>query len=174
MASPIEPIRIVEALLFVSDEPLTAGRLAEIVGDVDARQVRGLIDRINAEYEAGGRPFRIEEIAGGFQMLSLPDYKRWLVQLVRGKDSSRLSQPALETLAVVAYKQPVLRADIENIRGVQAGEMLRGLMERGLVRIAGRSDALGRPLLYGTTRKFLDVFGLRSLKDLPNLDEISR
>ena len=170
----IDARRIVEALLFVSDEPLTARRLAEIVGDIDARRVRRLVEEINADYDAAGRPFRIEEIAGGFQMLSRPEYKKWLVQLVRGRSSKRLSQAALETLAVVAYKQPVLRADIENIRGVQCGEMLRSLLEQGLVRIVGRSDALGRPLLYGTTRKFLDIFGLRSLKDLPSLDELSR
>jgi len=170
---PIDAKRIVEALLFVSDEPLTPRRLAEIVGDTDARKVRALIDEINAHYDEAGRPFRIKEIAGGFQMLSRPEFKRWLIQLVRGKDAKRLSQAALETLAVVAYKQPVLRADIENIRGVQCGEMLRNLLERGLVRIAGRSDALGRPLLYGTTRKFLDIFGLRSLKDLPSLGDIS-
>jgi len=173
-AEPIDARRIVEALLFVSDEPLPAARLAEIVGDTDARKVRALIDQINAEYDGAGRPFRIEEIAGGFQMLSRPEFKRWLMQLVEGKDARRLSQAALETLAVVAYKQPVLRADIESVRGVQAGEMLRGLLERGLIRIAGRSERLGRPLLYGTTKKFLDIFGLRSLKDLPSLEEISR
>jgi len=172
--SVIDQKRIVEVLLFVSDEPLTASRLAEIAGDMDARRARALIDEINADYDQAGRPFRIEEIAGGFQMLSRPDYKKWLLQLIRTRDSARLSHAALETLAVVAYKQPVLRVDVENIRGVQCGEMLRSLLERGLVRIAGRSDALGRPILYGTTRKFLDVFGLRSLKDLPTLDEISR
>jgi len=170
---PIDATRIVEALLFVSDEPLTPRRLAEIVGDTDARKIRALIDAINTDYDEAGRPFRIEEIAGGFQMLSRPEFKQWLIQLVRGKDAKRLSQAALETLAVVAYKQPVLRVDIENIRGVQCGEMLRNLLERGLVRIAGRSDALGRPLLYGTSKKFLDIFGLRSLKDLPSLSDLS-
>jgi segregation and condensation protein B len=174
MTVSIDAKSIVEALIFVSDEPLSPSRLAEIVGDSDARKVRALIDEINAEYEQENRPFRIEELAGGFQVLSRPEYKKWLLQLVRSKDSARLSQATLETLAIVAYKQPVTRAEIETIRGVQAGELLRSLLERGLVRIAGRSEALGRPLLYGTTKKFLDVFGLRSLKDLPSLDEVNK
>ena len=174
MGMPIDAKAIVEALIFVSDEPLTPSRLGEIVGDLDARKVRGLVDQINAEYDQSGRPFRVEELAGGFQVLSRPEFKKWLLQLVRSKGQARLSQATIETLAIVAYKQPVTRADIENIRGVQAGELLRSLLERGLIRIAGRSEALGRPLLYGTTKKFLDIFGLRSLKDLPSLDEVNK
>src|SRR5262249_4861760 len=116
--------------------------------------------------------FQVEELAGGFQLLTRPEYHAWLVRLRRTGHDVRLTPAARETLAIVAYRQPIMRADIEAIPGVQCGEILRQLMEKGLIRIAGRPDSLGRPVLYGPTRKFLQIFGLRSLKDLPLVEQL--
>jgi segregation and condensation protein B len=163
---------VVEAILFASDVPLPAGKIAQIVGAGDAREVKKHIAALNEKYEAGGAAFRIEEIAAGFQMLTLPEYNTWLGKLLKTRSDSKLSQAALETLAVVAYKQPVLRADIEAIRGVAAGEMLNRLRELGLIKIVGRAEEIGRPMLYGTTKKFLEVFGLADLDELPQVEEL--
>ncbi len=164
---------VVEAVLFASDESLTEARLADIVG-VPARQIRQLITNLNEKYQANKNVFRIEKIAGGYQMLTLSPYNCWLEKLVRVRDDSKLSAAALETLAIIAYKQPVIRADIEAIRGVAAGEMIRSLIYKGLVKIVGRAEVLGRPMLYGTTKKFLQTFGLDSLKDLPKVEELKK
>lgn len=163
----------VEAVLFASDEPLTAERLAGII-ETGAKQVREHIEKLNDKYKAGNHAFKIEQIAGGYQMRTLPSYNHWLQKLVRARDESKLSPAALETLAIIAYKQPVIRADIESIRGVAAGEMIRSLMAKGLVKITGRAEVLGRPMMYGTTKKFLEVFGLNSLKDLPKIEELKK
>lgn len=162
---------VVEALLFSSDSPATAVKLAGWLAAGDAGDVKRHIAALNLRYEEQGAAFRIEQIAGGFQMLTLPDYNPWISKLHKSRADSRLSKAALETLAIVAYKQPVLRADIESVRGVAVGDMLVRLREMNLVKIAGRAEEIGRPMLYGTTKKFLDVFGLHSLKDLPDLDE---
>jgi segregation and condensation protein B len=164
---------VVEAVLFASDESLTEARLADIVG-VPARQIRQLITNLNEKYQANKNVFRIEKIAGGYQMLTLSPYNGWLEKLVRVRDDSKLSAAALETLAIIAYKQPVIRADIEAIRGVAAGEIIRSLIYKGLVKIVGRAEVLGRPMLYGTTKKFLQTFGLDSLKDLPKVEELKK
>jgi segregation and condensation protein B len=164
---------VVEAVLFASDEPLTPARLSEIVG-TNVRQLREHIDDLNERYKANNNAFRIEQIAGGYQMLTLSEYNHWLKKLVRARDDGKLSQPALETLAIIAYKQPIIRADIEAIRGVAAGEMIRNLMYKGLVKITGRAEIVGRPMLYGTTKKFLEVFGLNTLKDLPKAEELKK
>jgi len=163
----------VEAVLFASDESLTPARLSEIVG-TNVRQLRKHIDDLNEKYKANNNAFRIEQIAGGYQMLTLSEYNHWLKKLVRARDDSKLSQPALETLAIIAYKQPIIRADIEAIRGVAAGEMIRNLMYKGLVKITGRAEIVGRPMLYGTTKKFLEVFGLNTIKDLPKAEELKK
>ena len=163
---------VVEAILFASDEPLEASKIAKVAGAGDARQARKLIEELNAEYARRGAAYRIEQIAGGYLMLTLPEYNNWLKQLLRTRQESKLSQAALETLAIVAYKQPVMRVTVEALRGVAAGEMTRNLMEKGLVKIVGRAEELGRPLLYGTTRKFLEIFGLNSLQDLPKVAEL--
>jgi len=163
----------VEAVLFASDEPLTAARLADIVG-TSARQIRQHIKNLNDKYRANNNAFRIEQIAGGYQMLTLSPYNHWLKKLLRVRSDSKLSPAALETLAIIAYKQPVMRADIEAIRGVAAGEIIRNLMYKGLVKIVGRAEVLGRPMLYGTTKKFLETFGLNSLKDLPKIEELKK
>jgi segregation and condensation protein B len=166
---------VIEAILFASDEPLSAERLvgiAEINGGV--KQVKKCIETLNEQYHQNGRAFRIEEIAGGYQMMTLPDYNIWLKKLLRERGDSKLTPASLETLAVIAYKQPVIRADIEAIRGVACGELIRALMYKGLVKIVGKAEILGRPLLYGTTRKFLEVFGLNDLKDLPKAEELKQ
>ncbi len=164
---------VVEAVLFASDESLSAARLSEIAG-TNVRQLRKHIDELNEKYKQNNNAFRIEQIAGGFQMLTLSAYSHWLKKLIRTREEGSLSQAALETLAIIAYKQPIIRADVEAIRGVAAGEMIRNLMYKGLVKIVGRAEVLGRPMLYGTTKKFLEIFGLNSLKDLPKAEELKK
>ncbi len=167
------PIRqVVEAVLFATDSPLPAAKIAQILETGTGRQVRKFIQQLNEEYAAQGRAFRIEEVAGGYQMLTLSAMQPWLVKLLRARQESRLSATQMETLAVVAYKQPVLRANVEVIRGVACGDMINRLREMGLVKIVGRAEDVGRPLLYGTTKKFLRVFGLGSLDDLPRVEEL--
>ncbi|MDH3717202.1 MAG: SMC-Scp complex subunit ScpB [Planctomycetota bacterium] len=156
-----------EAVLFLANEPLTSRKLAQLASLEDGTQARTLIGQLNKTYDASARAFRVEEVAGGYQLRTRPEFSRWIRRMVGAPPEIRMSGPSLETLAVVAYRQPVLRTEIEAIRGVQCGEILRQLMERGMVRIAGRADELGRPFLYGTTRNFLQVFGLRSLDELP-------
>ncbi len=165
---------VVEAILFAADEPMTASRLVSVLEAGSIKQVRRSVKQLNKKYARANCAFRIEEIAGGYQMMTLPAYNPWLRKLLRVRTDNKLTQAALETLAIVAYKQPLIRADIEAIRGVASGEVLRNLMYKGLVKIVGRAEVLGRPMLYGTTRRFLDVFGLKSLKDLPNVEELKK
>ena len=165
---------IVEAVLFAADTPLAAGKLAQVVGVGDARDMKKHIAALNTLYQRNGQSFRIEEVAGGFQMLTLPEYNTWLTKLVRARNDSKLSPAAMETLAIVAYKQPALRADVEAIRGVQCGETLSRLREMNLIKIVGRAEDLGRPMLYGTTKRFLEVFGLARLEDLPQVEQLKR
>jgi len=162
---------VVEAVLFASDESLTDARLANIV-EASAKQIRQHIKNLNEKYHANNNAFRIEQIAGGYQMLTLSPYNHWLKKLLRVRGDNKLSPAAMETLAIIAYKQPVMRADIEAIRGVAVGEVIRSLSYKGLVKIVGRAEVLGRPMLYGTTKKFLEVFGLNTLKDLPKAQEL--
>ena len=171
----IEPTveSVVEAILFASDESLTAERLAMIV-ETPVKQIRQHIQALNEKYQANNSAFRIEQIAGGYQMLTLGPYNHWLKKLLRVRGDSKLSPASMETLAIIAYKQPVIRADVEAVRGVAIGELVRSLMDKGLVKIVGRAEVLGRPMLYGTTKKFLEVFGLNSLKDLPKIEELKK
>jgi len=164
----------VEAALFAADEPLTLRRLAEVAGLADAAEARRFVQKLHDFYEKGHSSFNVEELAGGFQLFSRPEFHPWLARLRHTQNDLRLSPAARETLAIIAYRQPIMRADIEAIRGVQCGEILRLLMEKGLVRIAGRHDSLGRPVLYGTTKKFLQAFGLRSLSDLPEAEQLKQ
>jgi len=164
---------VIEAILFATDEPLTDNRLAGIV-ETTGKQVRQCIKTLNEKYEKNHNAFRIEQIAGGHQMLTLSTYNSWLRKMLRARSDSKLSPAAMETLAIIAYKQPVIRVDIEAIRGVAVGEVIRSLMYKGLVKIVGRAEILGRPMLYGTTKKFLEVFGLNSLKDLPKAEELKK
>ena len=156
-----------EAVLFLAREPLNTRKLAQLAHLADGTEARTLIRRLNHWYDETGSAFLAEEVAGGFQLMSRPQFAGWLRRLYGGPGELRLSTPALETLAVVAYRQPVMRAEIEAIRGVDCGEILRQLMDRSLVRTAGRAEELGRPYLYATTKRFLQVFGLKHLDDLP-------
>ncbi len=162
---------VVEALLFSTDSALPAGKIAQLLGVGDGNDVKRYIDVLNERYEQCGASFRIQPIAKGYRMHTLPAYDAWVGKLVKSRAESRLSTAALETLAIVAYKQPVMRADVEAIRGVAVGDMLVRLRDMKLVKIAGRAEEIGRPLLYGTTKRFLEVFGLKSLADLPKIDE---
>ncbi len=166
--------RVIEALLFSTDKPVTAGRLAEISGAGDGREARRIIRELQQEYDAEGRAFGVEEIAGGFQLLTRPEFAPWILQLANRRQQETLSKAALETLAIVAYRQPITRAETEDIRGVQSGHILRSLVDRRLLKVTGKSEELGRPLLYGTTRYFLEAFGLRSLSDLPQTSRAVR
>lgn len=162
----------VEAILFATDSPLSAAKIA-LVGELPGRgQVKQAVAQLNERYDRMGCAFCIEPIAGGYQMLTKPEYHDVIARLFKNKSDSRLSQAAMETLAIVAYRQPILRADIEAVRGVASGEMLRGLMDKNLVKIIGRAEVLGRPMLYGTTRQFLEVFGLNGIDDLPNVESL--
>jgi segregation and condensation protein B len=163
-----------EAVLVVADEPLNTRRLAQAAGLADAAEARRLLRQLEELYEREGSAFSVEELAGGFQLLTRTEFYPWLVRLRRATSELKLTPAARETLAIIAYRQPIMRADVEAIRGVQCSDVLKQLMEKNLIRIAGRDDSLGRPVLYGTTRKFLQLFGFRSLRDLPRADEFKR
>ncbi|MDB5291016.1 MAG: scpB [Phycisphaerales bacterium] len=169
---PVASLGILEALLLSTHHPLTAGRLAELLDLSSTKPVRRAIKELNTQYESAGRTFRIEQVAGGFQILTLPEFGEHLKKLHQKEADARLTKAALETLAIIAYKQPILRADVEAIRGVACGETIRSLMEKRLVKIAGRAEEPGRPILYGTTKRFLELFGLNTLRDLPQPDAL--
>ncbi|MFQ5492484.1 MAG: SMC-Scp complex subunit ScpB, partial [Phycisphaerae bacterium] len=170
----ITPEAIIEAVLFSTDDPLPAAKIAQILGFGNARVVKKHISVLNERYEQAGTAFRIEEVAGGFQMLSQPTFHRWISKLQSVRRENKLTRAGLETLAIVAYKQPVMRVDIEAVRGVAVGDILNRLRENGLVKIVGRAEVIGRPMLYGTTKKFLQVFGLGSLDDLPEVEALPK
>jgi segregation and condensation protein B len=161
-----------EAALLAADEPLAPRRLAALAGLADAAEARRLVAGLRDLYEKGGSAFQVEEVAGGYQLLTRAEFHPWLAR-VRRSAGVELSPAARETLTIIAYRQPVTRADVEAIRGVGSGEVLRQLMEKKLVRVAGRDDSLGRPTLYATTRTFLQLFGLRSLKELPPAEGVA-
>jgi len=165
-----EAKRIVEALLFVSDKPVSIDTLKEVLKEIDPTDIRAIIEELNGEYASSGRSFSVKEIAGGFQMLTDPVFSKWIAALYK-RPPDRLTGPSLETLAIIAYKQPLTRTDIEVIRGVNVDGVLRTLEERNLIKTRGRLEAPGRPILYGTTNEFLQHFGLKSLEELPKLKE---
>ncbi len=172
---------IIEALIFASDEPLTTRQIIDILGSPDnsgprlrvkEEEVLTIIRELNAEYVQLHRPFRIIQLAGGFQFATMPEFAEWLGRMVREKARRKLSQATLETMSVIAYKQPVTKPEIEAIRGVNADYAIQKLMERGLITIVGRAATPGRPLLYGTTQDFLKHFGINDLSELPKPREI--
>ena len=165
--------QIVENLLFITDRPLKPSRIAEVVETVNAKRVLEIIQELAKEYEDTGRAIRILEVGGGYQMCTKPEYGRWVRRLYNEKMTTRLSNAALETLAIVAYKQPVTRAEMEMIRGVDVAAPLEKLLERGLVRVLGKRDTIGRPMVYGTTDEFLRLFGLNKISELPDLQEFA-
>jgi segregation and condensation protein B len=162
---------IIESLLFVAEEPLSPERLKKITSPSEAGDIRAALQALAAEYETRKGGFYLAEVAGGYQLRSRPEYTPWIRRLVDPKPL-RLSKPAMETLAIIAYKQPIIRAEIEHLRGVDCGGVLRVLLERKLIRVLGRREIAGRPLIYATTKTFLETFDLRDLKDLPTPKEI--
>jgi segregation and condensation protein B len=163
---------IIESLLFVSETPLTIDQIRAVVPEADSGAVRKCLKTLCDEYESMQRAFYLREVAGGFQFRSRPKYKEYIGRLAQSSPP-RLSKAALETLAIIAYKQPIIRSDIEHIRAVDCGGVLRLLMERKLIRVLGRREIPGRPLIYATTKQFLEFFDLRDLKDLPTPKEIA-
>jgi segregation and condensation protein B len=166
-----EKRRIIEALILSSTEPISAIKLAEIIPYCKAGQAKDLVNELNTEYAEQDRAFEIWEIAGGYQIRTRAEFSGYLQKLQKER-ALRLSQAALETLAIIAYRQPATRAEIEEVRGVDAGATVKSLLDRQLIRIAGQREVPGRPMLYGTTRRFLEVFGLENLKNLPTLREL--
>jgi len=162
---------IIESLLFVSEEPLTIDRFKTIISGTETKDLREALEDLKADYEARQGGFFLNQVAGGYQIRTRPEYMEWIKRLLQPKPM-RLSKPALETLAIIAYKQPVIRSDVEHIRGVDCGGVLRVLLERKFIRVLGRREIAGRPLIYATTKRFLEVFDLKNLKDLPTPKEI--
>ena len=162
---------IIESLLFASDKPLTTADIHSCLPDVDMGEIKSALRVLQYEYEAFGRSFGLKEVAGGYQFRSHPEYGPYILKMLQSSPP-KLSKAAMETLAVIAYKQPILRQEIERLRGVDVGGMLRNLLEKGLIRIMGRKNLPGRPLVYGTTKKFLEVFDLKDIDSLPKLKEI--
>jgi segregation and condensation protein B len=162
---------IIESLLFVADEPLSIDRFKNIIGQAQTKEIRQALEELEADYEARQGGFYLNQVAGGYQIRTRSEYMQWIKRLLQPKPL-RLSKAALETLAIIAYKQPVIRSDVEHIRGVDCGGVLRVLFERKFIRVLGRREIPGRPLIYATTKRFLEVFDLKNLKDLPTPKEI--
>jgi segregation and condensation protein B len=164
---------IIECLLFVSDEPLKVAAIRDVLGEFDEPELRKLITELQMDYEMQGRPLAIAEVAEGFQVVTREQFASWIKKLYKSKVTHRLSKAALETLAIVACKQPITRLEVETLRGVSTEGVLDTLFERKLIRILGRKEVVGRPLLYGTTKEFLRYFGLKDLTELPKLEEVN-
>lgn len=162
---------IIESLLFVAETPLSLDQLKTTLPEAEPEKIREAVLSLKLAYETKNGGFFIHEVAGGYQFRTRPEYKEWIRRLLQPKPP-KLSKPAMETLAIIAYRQPVLRTEVEQIRGVNSGNSIRLLLERGLVRVLGRREIPGRPLVYATTPKFLETFDLKDLKDLPSLKEI--
>ncbi len=162
---------IIESLLFVAEEPLTIDRFKKIFAQAETVEIRKALEDLTADYEARHGGFYLNLVAGGYQIRTRPEYSPWIKRLIQPKPL-RLSKAALETLAIIAYKQPIIRSDVEHVRGVDCGGVLKVLLERGFIRILGKKEIPGRPIIYGTTRRFLEVFDLKTLKDLPTPKEI--
>ncbi|MFQ6103778.1 MAG: SMC-Scp complex subunit ScpB [Candidatus Glassbacteria bacterium] len=165
---------VVEALIFASDTPLAKGRIASIIGTIETDDVVRIVDELNRGYELGRKPLKIVELAGGYQIVTREEYAPWIRTLFSPRRKLKLSQAALETIAIIAYKQPVARIEIERIRGVNVDGVLKNLLERNLIRIIGRDKGIGRPYLFGTTNEFLSHFGLKKISDLPEYESVRK
>jgi segregation and condensation protein B len=163
--------KIIEALIFASDKPLAIKQIKDIIGDADTRLIRKLINDLKQEFAQDQRSFNINEVAGGFQFSTDPAYARWLKKLYKIKQSDYLTGPSLETIAIIAYRQPATKADIEFIRGVAVDGVISNLMQKGFIKVVGKKDVVGKPYLYGTTALFLQYFGLNNIEDLPALSD---
>jgi len=163
---------VIEALLFASEMPLSSQKISTLLENITVDQVEEAVLKLNGKYQQSGSSFSIRKVAGGYQMYTLPDYGPWIEKLVSSRRTQKLSPAALEALAIIAYKQPVVKSEVEHVRGVESSWVIRGLLEKKLVTIVGRKNGLGRPLLYGTTSEFLSYFGLNSVGDLPKPEEL--
>ena len=164
---------VIEALLLASEKPLGLDKIREVLDNLAPQDTLKLIEELKQEYIQSNRGMRIIEIAGGFQMITAPDFAPFLKKLFKDRNAERLSKPALETLAIIAYKQPLTRSEIELLRNVNVDGVMKSLLDKNLIRITGRKKAPGNPHVYGTTRLFLEHFGLKSLQDLPRIEEFS-
>ncbi len=162
---------VIEAMLFSSEKPLAIEQMRKVLDNLNPAEIRSIIDEAQKEYEQSNRGIRIIEIAGGFQMITPPELATFLKKLYKEKKQEKLSRPALETLAIIAYKQPVTKTEIESLRNVNVDGVMGSLLEKELIRISGRKKIPGRPYVFGTTRQFLECFGLKSLEDLPRKEE---
>jgi segregation and condensation protein B len=161
---------IIEALLFASSKPLSIPEIHRCLPDVSPSDIRAALTDLQGSYDSMDRSFRLKEVAGGYQIRTQSAYAPYVIRMLKSSPS-RLSRAALETLAIIAYKQPIIRQEIEQLRGVDAGGILRTLLEKDLIRVMGRKTIPGRPLIYGTTKRFLEVFDLKDLESLPKLKE---
>ncbi|MFA5287231.1 MAG: SMC-Scp complex subunit ScpB [Candidatus Omnitrophota bacterium] len=164
---------VIEALLLASEKPLPLDKIREILDNLPTQEALKLIEELKLEYEQANRGMRIAEIAGGFQMITAPNFAPFLKKLFKSRNTDRLSKPALETLAIIAYKQPLTKSEIELLRDVNVDGVMKNLIDKNLIRICGRKKVPGNPYVYGSTRHFLEYFGLKSLKDLPRIEEFS-
>lgn len=167
----VSPKAVIESLLFISEKPLLIDQIKGVLEDIETTEIRKIILELKTDYENNDRGLRVEEIAGGFQIATSQGVAPALKKFYKQRDAQRLSRPALETLAIIAYKQPVTRLDIESLRGVNVDGVMKSLLEKSLIRITGKKDIIGRPFVYGTTRQFLEYFGLNSLDDLPKIED---
>jgi segregation and condensation protein B len=165
---------VLEAMLFSSDRPLTIEQMRYPLDNLEAKEIRRLLEELQAEYETTNRGMRIVEIAGGFQMTTPADFAQFLRKLHKNKRIERLSKPALETLAIIAYKQPLTKTEVESLRNVNVDGVITSLLDKDLIRITGRKALPGRPHVFGTTKRFLEYFGLRSLDDLPKMEDFTK
>jgi len=165
--------KIAEAILFAADSSVPLDKLTEIIEEAERREIREALEGLAEQYDSEKRPYALSEVAGGWQIYCRPEYSKWVRELHKGRIPTRLSQAALETLAIIAYKQPIVRAEIETIRGVDSSGVLATLMKRDLITIAGRAPGMGRALMYRTTKEFLRYFGLNFVTDLPRLEEFA-
>lgn len=162
---------VIEALLFASEKPLTLEQIKKVLDGMDTTQIRAILEELGKDYEQSGRGIRLAEIAGGFQIATFAGYSPFLKKLFKERNAQSLSKPALETLAIIAYKQPLTKLEVELLRNVNVDGVIKSLLEKNLIRISGRKKVAGRPFVYGTTRQFMEYFGLKSLEDLPKMEE---
>ena len=163
---------VVEALLFAAEQPVSIEQIRSLIPGSDTVMVKQAIERLQQEYEASGRGVRVDEVAGGFRMTTASGFSGFVRKLYRQRRNDKLSRPAMETLAIIAYKQPVTKQEVQSLRSVNIDGVMKSLQERNLIRITGKKNAPGRPFVFGTTRQFLEYFGLNSIEDLPKLDSI--
>ena len=164
---------VVEALLFASEKPLTLEQIRNVLDNLETSEIRRVLEELKSEYELSNRGIRVSEVAGGFRMITATGFAPFLKKLFKGRHTEKLSRPALETLAIIAYKQPLTRLEIESLRNVNVDGVMKSLLDKNLIRICGRKKSPGRPHVYGTTRQFLEYFGLKSLQELPKMEEFT-